>query len=68
MKIDWDSVEENIMNWFTSKKINSGNPEELVQQEREKNKKLIGLKSEKKDVLDNQSILNRRGRKLTIAI
>jgi hypothetical protein len=68
MKIDWDSVEENIMNWFASKKINSGNPEELVQQEREKNKKLIGLKSEKKDVLDNQSILNRRGRKLTIAI
>lgn len=25
-KIEWETVEENVMNWFTSKKISSGNP------------------------------------------
>lgn len=52
-KIEWETVEENVMNWFTCKKIGSGNPEELIQHQREKQKKLISLKSLKIEGIGN---------------
>lgn len=34
MKIDWENVEEKVMNWFASKAIVAGNPKELIDQHR----------------------------------
>jgi hypothetical protein len=49
MKIDWENVEEKLMSWFASKAITAGNPKELIDQHRENQKKLIGLRSVKSE-------------------
>ena len=30
MKIDWENVEEKVLNWFADKGIVSGNPKEMI--------------------------------------
>lgn len=68
LKIDWENVEEKVMNWFASKAITAGNPKDLIEQHRDNQKKLIGLRSVKSESQPESSMLSRRGRKLTLTL
>lgn len=52
-KIDWNTVEESLMAWFSQKKIINGNPEQFLDLEKDKQRKLISLRSSKNEGIPN---------------
>lgn len=52
-KLDWDNVEEAVLQWFAAKKIALGHPQDLIQHQREKQKQLVALKATKSETLPN---------------
>ena len=52
-KLDWDNVEETVLQWFAARKIAPGHPEDLIQHQREKQKQLVALKATKSETLPN---------------
>lgn len=50
-RLDWDNVEETLLQWFATKQIAPGHPQELIQHQREKQKQLVALKATKSETL-----------------